>query len=938
MKASVLQRRLFTSAIRVYLEQSLHATICRREKVQSVSRPGGKAGEPELLKQVENVVLYLQDTIAASLSLESLCGRLAVLDRLEESVLWAMEPQCTTRHGSSAANMYAYSADYLKLVVSREMESNHYLASDWLLASQLCDVAVFLTWREYIYDHTNKFGAVKDSHLGVCNVILSLLSTFPELVIGDRQAIKAKYEFKKSVAEKLQSHEAALEEAQQQHSTAQTDPRVCRLLQVYCAFLTNATHQLGAAYAGDLTLPDASLDLLELYITEQSNLLYNIKLVQEEFRRCRLDAIIDSSACNLQTYEQLCDRRERLFDDVATACTDSAVPPQTSAVLPSDLKSLRDRAIAISGDLYKLSDDVSKLAKHTEQCANYRDRAKEARAAIPFTDLHGKIAECWDRTASAIEADPGSSKRSLQLGAIANLVESVFASAVTCHTQWERAVERKDDKLADFWQRARERAWEAGCEGCSNPSASRELQNSAQEISRAVQLALCTQPVQHQQLTLLMQAEIDLGILAAVNLISLRAEGIASFDYRPRLHVETERVLCMITAHNRRRKLPIGGVPLSPAATLTEDTLNWAAQILCVTNDLHRTNPMNRSVTAVVNNVVEAVTDVPRMLDQPGMQPEMALKMFTTDLGLWALQCRHKQDLVGSWVWDTLAGAYKKSRSVRDSAQRPFLLYLSGALEEALLHASPELRQQMADVWPPQRRLWLAVAASDPTWAQHASKTVDMTLRTLHWLTQLHASVDGEDVLIKKISVHLRDTLAHFEEQAVNAALSKVDGLDGSCEVSATNHLVRSDELVLRALELQYQALELGNFGIQTECAQVCELLESVRIGGSAMLGPSARRPNAPDRRERAQRGLDAMCRLGEIRLCAVAAELSGRGDIVAKWKEAAEVYGQALSTSAKLSPDQRLRSGWEETLQRAEALAEQARRADEEAVSDVAA
>jgi hypothetical protein len=72
------------------------------------------------------------------------------------------------------------------------------------------------------------------------------------------------------------------------------------------------------------------------------------------------------------------------------------------------------------------------------------------------------------------------------------------------------------------------------------------------------------------------------------------------------------------------------------------------------------------------------------------------------------------------------------------------------------------------------------------------------------------------------------------------------------------------------------------------------------------------------------------MCQYGEARLCAIAAELKGQNNIAAKWKAAAQGYELALFTGANLSPDQRLRSGWEEALQRAEALAEQARRAEE--------
>jgi hypothetical protein len=131
MQASMQQRQLFTRAVSVYLEQLLHAVFCWREEVESCPRPGGFPISEEMAEQIGKLITYLQGTIFATGSVEVLCGRLAVIDRLMESAVWAMESG-TSGH----VNMYKHSVSYLTLAVSNESRNkNRLLASDWLLAS-----------------------------------------------------------------------------------------------------------------------------------------------------------------------------------------------------------------------------------------------------------------------------------------------------------------------------------------------------------------------------------------------------------------------------------------------------------------------------------------------------------------------------------------------------------------------------------------------------------------------------------------------------------------------------------------------------------------------------------------------------------------------------------------------------------------------------------
>jgi hypothetical protein len=73
-----------------------------------------------------------------------------------------------------------------------------------------------------------------------------------------------------------------------------------------------------------------------------------------------------------------------------------------------------------------------------------------------------------------------------------------------------------------------------------------------------------------------------------------------------------------------------------------------------------------------------------------------------------------------------------------------------------------------------------------------------------------------------------------------------------------------------------------------------------------------------------------ALCRRGELELCAAAAKLAGRREAAKLWAAAAEAAAEAvLDTGYEEEMADRLLGGWKRAMQRAEALAERARRAE---------
>jgi hypothetical protein len=166
-----------------------------------------------------------------------------------------------------------------------------------------------------------------------------------------------------------------------------------------------------------------------------------------------------------EKYNSLCDERDQLLSELTVTCHDES-PNTSAAPVPCTMELL----LRTAGEILPRAQGFQKELVHTVRVAKlvafYRAEATSAARGRPPSQYRQKVAECWELAALAVLE--GSDERvtsDARHCKFAALAEGVLASAVTCHTQWERAVQRRDDdKLADFWLRARERAWAVGCE------------------------------------------------------------------------------------------------------------------------------------------------------------------------------------------------------------------------------------------------------------------------------------------------------------------------------------------------------------------------------------------------------------------------------------------------------------------------------------------
>jgi hypothetical protein len=929
MQSLKQHRQLFAGAIGIYLQQSLHAALGWRENCQKYAN-GAESGVHEQLRQhVDKLIRNLQNNIRTSCTLEVLCGHLAVLDRLEESVLSAMENLLSPL---PSINMNQHSASFLEFAVFNEMQNDNPLAADWLLASQLCDIAASITWERHS-DPASSLKALGNDRLGACSTVRILLRTFTELVIGEGLEIKAKYEFKEAVARNIQTRRASLKKALSL-CALQMDTRLRCFLQQHCACLTNAIDQLNERYASSEVRHEESFRLLEQLISAQFSVWNFIEELQAASQHCSFVTAAGHDSHSILEYETFRNRQDALYDEIisASTCNEASQPPTLH--FGCNVQRLKEQKTAIVRDLGSFVNHAAAQASYRggKLGAYYRDKIREAaREREPGQDPQD-AAVSWERAALAELTE---SEASTCVGQkFMHLAKGVVASTVTCHTQWERAVQRRDDKLADFWQRARERAWEVACKAFVDvsPYPNAVSRRHADQVIPAVKAALRAQALLLQTPSSpLMQAEGGLGLHVAMQIL-FRSDERLDYSYGESLPAVTDRVLRLVTVCNRLHDIAASNT--RPAACGTENVVLWAAKILLELHELHRTHPLNKRNKAV-SYILENTAKIARLVHDSEAVSEMCLNMLLIDMNVWTLQCRRSGDVIGIWVWETLIDAYCPTSNPADGdTQRSFRQHVAGELEvalrEALLGSRPNLLQPMYDRWPPPRRRWLSSVDPGPSWSMHASKMVQTTVRALR-MQLSHSPTETDAVAREMLSVmvlHVKDAVAQLELQFIDTLLGRVDTPKNHQVISATGYVVQCNELMLRAMELQNQAQLVRSTSASATCMEVLNWVQPVSNGGRAMFRKYAERPNTNDL-ECAKTGLNAMCRCGELGLCAAAAELAGRDEAAALWKAAFEGYQRSMFAGATLSPDQRLRSGWEEALQRAEALAEQARRAE---------
>jgi hypothetical protein len=500
-------------------------------------------------------------------------------------------------------------------------------------------------------------------------------------------------------------------------------------------------------------------------------------------------------------------------------------------------------------------------------------------------------------------------------------------------------MQRRDDKLADFWQRARDRAWAVG--NCPKGSEFKAV--------RAVQQAECAQTLlQQRPSSLLHQAEADVALQACELLLAestVRSYRSKS-DFLDRLYSATGSVHHLLSGYNlicaRSCQFSFAGADTVVTPAGTDEVLLWAAKIVRTIHSLSKQRSQDNDGedgSSQAERIVFCLDALCWLLYKPGRLGDVTQLMFVADISIWSLQLHDAGDLLGSWALDAVANAYPTSSLAGEppsSALRAFRVQLTATLETALLSACPALQQELSVRWPQQRRVWRsAVTEVVPSASQEATDAILQTaLQGLRWQQTRRGETDSDlQRIAEQISARAAE-VARFQQDLVEAPLATEPTAKPGVRSNAsdvTAWLLRATKLVMLALELQFEAGKSGQASISTQCTQVCNLLLPITSRGELLFSSKDESRREPLHHQSVQGAVDAICKRCEMHISAIAAELRGRSDIAGLWLTAAKVCARAVSSDEEDELDDRLRSGWRVDLQRAEALAEQVRRAEED-------
>jgi hypothetical protein len=914
-------------ALNVYLSYSLKAALewqATERIFQSTTTITERDG---YLKLLDELIKYLQQSLSSkSSSASQLLGPLAVIDRLEEAVISA---RADALHFGSADlwNLYHHSALYLRHSLVVESKGDQELAEEWLLASQLCDAATRLWWAgnstAQQLSHKEITGWEVISRANVCIAIVQLLDVFPELIAEGVHSVIARYRFKRAVAECLYRRRQASTSSTSKWFSSETDTRLRSLNERLHRLCAVTMAELRAMYtSGNTWSPEYKA--MSSALTVMNRLCEPVALLLTTLTECGNAIPREAQSTDAAfRYAALVAEKELLLDSFASASMyQSATIRERAQEAQRLCDSAKTLQRAINGNAQVESGNLAQIC---------RSRALQAASSGPHSAYQQKITECWEKAAALAAAEDFAAADTNPACQYAKLAEGVFASAVTCHTQWERAVQRRDDKLVDFWQRARERAWAVGCEACEQLQLTGFTKMACHRIVKAVRLV---QEVQHlaqkQPPAPLAELEVDLTILTA--------DVYLAFDDDQEAQVPAKTIrkaLARVRAINQQEQLALAEENDVEVCDWTRESLTWAAQTLRAMFDLsHRCmQGEETSWVAQTDQWYESVLHIINVLDSMGEVESLSLGMFIVDLHVQYLQASFEDDnavdtLVTYALMDINRRLHKAMfRNQTCSNLGDVLNAVTFVQERAFREAYPEDRLlRLEQQWPAQRRRWLPTEPPSPADAAIVEKIVAAKNRDLHW--QLMAAKCADSALRFRYKKTATSFWNQWDRLLILArfVFAREVEMDSKVSIRSTQGvLVAAGEVQTQADELACAALQQGNKDAVELCAStvyvVRPLLDGCNLFSDVCL---------------AQKAVETILACADCHIRAANALLGGTRDVADKWRTAAQLYEDAVDIAPKMgmSVDQRLRSGWEEALHRAEVLADQARRAEEAAAA----
>jgi hypothetical protein len=637
----------------------------------------------------------------------------------------------------------------------------------------------------------------------------------------------------------------------------------------------------------------------------------------------------------------LCEERDSIMGDIHGACQSEDVQSTVHAN-SSVWQRLHDLANTFAAQVLRLQPTASKAAQQSQQAAYYRAEAvRTAQICSNSTPYQTKIAACWEQAAVSIVAD----ESLIQQRAVPRykqyiqLAEGVFASAVTSHIQWERAVQRRDDKLADFWQRARERAWQVGCEAFTALQNDAAVGGGFERISSGVALAnraqeLFTRAGVHPLTT----AEADLQLVLADVLVMYSSVTENSPLYRQQIRLAAKLALEVIALFCPVAQLEWPGNP-PPTVTASEESrtaLRWCARTLAALHNLSRVthNDTSTAWQAAVDQITMMLTQLKRKREIED-DAVTSQRMFVVELKLMAIEQSTRNQFASARWLEILASTYTLvlpggklldvlPKGVRDSIVR-LRLQLARALEAEVAGASTEVAQWLTTQWPEEKRGFPGLNARASRALEAIVGMVETYRSAVQWHEQMAAVTDITSALHSCLKggsdrwTALADHRRQWAEHSIHGRLE-----DSSEKTYARAALVaRGDglELALRATEVRQRALRGGNSAVGKACEQICQDLtvitwQNTHIYSSTMYFPI----NFGS----AEQAVAQILLSADHALRATSAELDGDFHLASAWRAAAQAREKALDRD-RTEADRMLLRNSEKIVKRADALAQKA-------------
>jgi hypothetical protein len=609
------------------------------------------------------------------------------------------------------------------------------------------------------------------------------------------------------------------------------------------------------------------------------------------------------------------------------------VPAHTAQPTDSAVQQLSATAGRVRKVAQRLDKEIATLVRIMTLAAFYTAEAEKAALRRPYTKFHQRITECWQKAADAavrrITDDNPTRSWEAAHGHYAALAEGIFASAVTCHTQWEHAVQRRDDKLADFWQRARERAWAVGCEAFEAGGFSASGSCAAENVYCAVEAASRVQELRAQTAAQpLAGVEADLHLLLAeVFITASRAV------YAPPPSNDLEQSVKLALNATAMLSLQLGGAVGEDA----REVLDWITCSLGKLQQLSGGVSGEDSKFAVVTSLIKEIIE--HLQREEGFDSrELAQRMFLADLHILKLQAHCKGNAATAWWCGLLASTTASASESSSPLAAPGCVrwLLARALEEELAENDTATSAFLRTQWPHSRRGVAVVEECRAELAQVVADIVAAYRYALQW--ERRAAEEREPTLRD----HLEEgstrwaALAQFRlERAEYVEWRKAEG--GSTTVWMDRSLMVRGEgrkLVVEVMDAGLRALQTENIDAHQLCKKVCANLEVVTTGDrfvfEAYQGDRYAMPCA-------ERVVKEILTCADHYLRAVEAELAGRRSIAVAWRHAAQLRDQVLDRSQALYDlREMLRYDADAELQRADALAAQALKMQETAARNL--